>query len=67
MSYLTGGFGGTAHVSMLPVFLLPHFHGILWVTLIFPAGKMLYINQQRSAGTPNTFALKEMPDVCTSI
>lgn len=62
MSYLIAGLGGTAHVSMLPVFLLLHFHGISWVTLTFPAGEMLYTNQRHSAGTPNTFALKETPD-----
>lgn len=28
MSYLIGGFGGTVHVSILPVFWLLHFHGI---------------------------------------
>lgn len=67
MSYLIGGFGGTAHVSRLPVFWLLHFHGISWVTLTFLAGEMLYTNQRRSAGTPNTFALQETPGVCASV
>lgn len=67
MSYLIGGFGGTVHVSILPVFWLLHFHGISGVTLTFPAGEMLSTNQRRSAGTLNTFALEETPDLCTSI
>lgn len=60
------GFGGTVYVSILPTFLLPHFRGISGVTLTFLAEEMLYMNQRCSAGTQNTFAMKEMPNLFTS-